>query len=649
MAQRHFFTSPFLASLGNDLRQACRQLWKAPFFSAIIIVLLGAGYGASVAIFSILMHVLVAPLPYNDPSRLVQIVSQWPKTGEQKEWTAPLRDAADWKSAVSAFQDVAFYRYNLLNLTGTDQPEALYGLRVSANLMPMLGVRPALGNWFSSDYDRPGASHVIILSDELWRRRFQADSGIIGKIIYLDSEGYEVVGVMPRHFNFPLRLGTSAQLSTDQMQYWMPLGADLAKEKHGAPNAGVIAHLKPGSSVGQAQDQLSAASSTLQRKYPDTNRDLSATLYPLQQQTTRQVKGPLLALLIATALTLLLTCVNIASLLLARGETKANELALRLALGGSPFRVAMLPVVQGVLLSGLGCVLSIPVAFGCMALLLRLAPINVPRLAGTGIDLPAVFLAACLAIVCGMLVGCLNALQVLKRSPKEVLSDGTRTSGGRPRTRLRSVMVIGQVALAVVLICSAGLMLRTFINLRSSDTGYKTENVFYGVTVLPPSRYSQFEQRQLFFKRVLDRLRTSSGVQSAAVSTGFPLVGQYDSSNVQSREMIGNLHSTGISVDSDAVSSGYLETLGVKLIRGRLIAITDTANAPKVVVVDENLAQQLWPREDPIGHLITTDKPENQVWREVVGVVAPMRNKSLDVTARPSIFVPLDQTRSLTV
>ena len=227
-----------LELFSSDLRQACRQLYKAPVFTSTVVLVLAVGLGASVATFSIVRNVLLSPLPYNQPDRLVQIVSYWPKTADHNDWTAPLLDAMDWKTSVPAFQDVAMYRYSQVNLTGSGEPESLYGLRVTANLLPMLVKRPQLGNWFSSEHERPGNTHVILLSDDLWRRRFHSDPEIIGKTIHLDSDGYEVVGVMPKGFNFPLRLATTAQLPTDQMAYWMPLGIDLSKEQHGAPMPG---------------------------------------------------------------------------------------------------------------------------------------------------------------------------------------------------------------------------------------------------------------------------------------------------------------------------------------------------------------------------------------------------------------------------
>jgi len=528
-------------------------------------------------------------------------------------------------------------------LTGSDEPESLYGLRVTANLLPMLVKRPQLGNWFSSERERPGNTHVI-LSDDLWRRRFHSDPGIVGKTIHLDSDGYEVVGVTPKGFNFPLRLATTAQLPTDQMAFWMPLSIDLSKEQHGAPNAGVIARLKPGVALSEAQAQLQNACGILQREYPETNQDLGARALSLRQQTTREVNAPLLALQTATALILLLACSNIASLLLAKGQSRASELAVRMALGGSVSQVARLPMLQGILLCCLGSLLGLPVAIASMRFLLHLAPVDVPRLANARIDFPAVLFATALALLCGIFVGGLNALQVLKRSPLEVLSDSSRNTMGRPRTRLRGSLVVSQVALAVILMAAAGLLLRTFVNLRSTDIGYRANYVYFGVTVLPPSRYSQFEQRQLFFKQVLDRLRSTPGVEAAAVSTGFPLVGQYDSVKVQSRQRAGNGHDLGIDVDFNAVSAGYLEAMGVRSLHGRFVTETDTAATPKVAVIDENLARALWPGENPLGQLINTDDPTKPVWRQVVGIVAPMRNKSLDLAARPGIFVPLDQT-----
>lgn len=632
-----------MASLRSDLRQAARQLYKAPAFAATVVLVLAAGFSVSVAIFSIVRNVLLSPLPFRDPGRLVQIVSRWPKTGDQNDWSAPLRDAIDWKATVPAFQDVAMYRYDLRNFTANGEGESVYGLRVTANLLPMLGVHPELGNWFSADHDLPGNTHVVLLSDDLWRRRFAADAGIVGKTIRLDYEGYEVVGVMPRGFNFPLKLGTTARLPTDQMQFWTPLAFDPAKQKHGTPNAGAIAKLKPGVTLSEAQAQLENACRLLEREYPKTNRGLSARIFSLRQQTVRGLNGPLHALLTASGLILLLASANVAGLLLARGAARSGELAIRMALGGSGWQVARIPLLEGVLLCCCGCVLGVPTAAASLKLLLHLAPIDVPRLANTSIDFSAVLFAALLSIACGVLIGGVNALQVLGRSPREVLSEASRSSAGRPRTRLRGWLVVGQVAVAVVLLCVAGLMLRTLVNLLSTDTGYRADHVFYAVTVLPPSQYGQFARRQVFFSKVLDRLRSTPGIEFAGVSTGFPFVGQYDGVKAQSEGMF-NGGNAGIEADSNDVSSGYLEAMGVRLISGRLVAKTDTDDAPKVAVIDENLARALWPGENAIGQMINVDDPAKPVWRRVVGVLAPMRNKSLDVTARPGAFVPVDQS-----
>jgi putative ABC transport system permease protein len=639
-----FFVS--LESLYSDLRQAYRQIVKAPVFAATAVLVLAAGFGASVAIYTIVRNVLFATLPYKEPARLIQIISRWPKTGDQTGWSAPARDALDWKSSVPAFQDLAIYHYSLVNLTGSGQVESIYGLKITANLWPMLGVRPQLGNWFSAEHDYPGNSHVVVLSDDLWRRRFHSDPKIVGQTIHLDNEGYEVTAVMPRGFNFPLKLGTNVQLPTDQMQFWTPLGIDPAKEQRGAPGAGVVAQLKPGITLNMAQAQIENACALLAREYPKTNRDLSARAYSLLDQTVRQVNSPLLALLATTSLILLLACANIASLLLARGELHAGELAVRMALGGSGWRVARLPMFQGFLLCCLGCLLGVPVAMASVRFLLHLAPVDVPRLANTSIDFNAVLFAAALAVGSGILIGGLNALQVLRRSPRDVLSDASRTNSGRPRTRLRSSLVVSQVALAIVFIGSAGLMLRTFINLLSTDTGYQARGVFYSVTVLPRVRYPAFEQRQLFYKQVRDRLRATPGIEFAAVSTGFPYVGQYDDPKAQSAELARNSNDSGISADFNAVSADYLEAMGVRLLRGRLLAETDTVDTPKVAVIDENLAKALWPGQNPIGQLINTDDPTKPIWRQVVGIVAPAHNQSIDLVSRPGVYVPLSQTNA---
>jgi putative ABC transport system permease protein len=630
-------------ALWTDIRYALRQIKHSPRFSFILILVLAVGFGVSTAIFSAVRTVLLAPLPYQEPTRLVQIVSWWPKTGAENGWSAPLRDAVDWKDSVPAFQDIAMYHYNLMNLTEKGVVESVYGLRVSANLMPMLGVRPELGAWFPAEYDRPGSNHVVLLSDDLWRRRFHADQKIVGKSIQLDGQGFQVLGVMPRGFNFPLRLGTTAQLPTDQMQFWTPLGLDLAKVKHGDPDGGVIARLSPGVSMAEAQMQLQAECRQLQSEFPASNKDLSAKLSTLREQTVSQVNGPLLTLFAATGLIMLLACTNIAGLLLTKGELHANELAVRMALGGSSWRVARVPLMEGLLLWIFGGLLGIPCAVVSLNLLLRLAPIDVPRLAGTHIDLAALGFSIALVLMLGTFLGALNAMQVLKRSPREVLSEGSRYSAGSSRGGVRGLLVIGQVALAVILMSGAGLMLRTFVNLLSTDIGYNPNHVVYAVTVLPASRYPTFADTELFYRKVLDRLRTTPGIELAAASTGFPMVGQYDTAKVNARDSENIDTSSGISADLNEVSPGYLEAVGVGLIRGRLIGEGDTASTPQIAVIDSSLANGLWPGQNPIGKQIDAGDPAKPVWREVVGVVAPMHNRALDAAERPGVFLPLSQ------
>jgi putative ABC transport system permease protein len=633
-----------MESFPRDLRQAFRQLGKARGFATVVILMMAAGIGVSTAIFSIVRNVLLEPLAYREPGRLVQVISMLGKSPVPYRWTAPLRDAYDWKTMVPGFRDVAVYGYALLNLKNGGQAQTLYGSAVTANLLPMLGMRPQLGNWFAEAADRPGAAHQVILSDDMWRRQFNADPLIVGKTLQMDDVGYLVVGVMPKGFNFPLRLATTAALPTDQMQYWVPRTVDLAKEPHGLANSGVIARLNDGVTLDQAQEQLQAACLRLEENYPASNRDLSAFLRSLRRQTVLPVRAPLMALFAAAALVALLTCANIASLLLARGESRASELAVRMALGGSYWQVARLPLMQGVVVCIFGCVLGVPLSIGLLKLLVRLSPIDVPRLAGSSIDWRALLFATGLALLSSIFVGGFNALQVLRRSPHEVLAGSSRGFVGQPRTRLRSSLAIIQIALAVVLVSGAGLMLRTFRNLLSADTGYHAGQVYYGVTVLRPSRYAQFEQRQLFFRKLLDDLRATPRIEAAAVSTGFPFVGQYSSVDIEARETATRQRGSQLAGDTDSVSPQYLEAMGVKLIAGRLIRESDTADSPKVAVVDQTLANALWPGQSAIGHFFNIDDPAKPVWRQVVGVIAPTRNRSLDIAPSPSTFLPLAQT-----
>ncbi len=383
----------------------------------------------------------------------------------------------------------------------------------------------------------------------------------------------------------------------------------------------------------------------LQQEFPATNRDLSARLSSLHQHIVGVFNAPLFALLAATVLILLLTCANITSLLLAKGESRTHELAVRMALGGSLGRVGRIPLLEGIVFCSGGCLLGLPLAVILLKVLVHLAPVNVPRLAGARIDLHAVLFETVLALACGIVVGGLNSLPVLQRSPREVLSENSRSSSGQPRARLRSVLVIGQIALAVVLVSGAGLMLRTFMNLLSTDTGYHPDHVVYAITVLPPSRYPKRVDGELFYSKVLDQLRATAGIESAAVSTALPLVGEYNGAKLQTQGMAAEDRSPEV-VAVNEVSPGFLETMGVRIIDGRSIRETDTADAPKVTVIDQGTAARLWPHQNPLGKLINTEDPAKPVWREVVGVVASTRNQSLDVAPRPSIYLPLAQGTS---
>jgi hypothetical protein len=314
-----------------------------------------------------------------------------------------------------------------------------------------------------------------------------------------------------------------------------------------------------------------------------------------------------------------------------------------MALGASAGRVACLPALYGFLLCGFGWVLGVPLTIASLRVLIRMAPVDILRLDTTTIDWRALLFSATLAFLCGALVGGLNALQVLRRSPREVLSDASLGATRRARSRLRSSLVVGQVAIAVLLVAGAGLMLRTFINLLSTNTGYQPDDVLYGVTVLPQARYPKSERRDLFFREILDHLRAASGIEYAAASTGFPFVGHYDEVRVESPAMANGNLTSGVSADFNSVSPGYLEAMGVRLLRGRLITENDTQATPNVAVIDEMLGRTLWPGESPLGKLINTGDPAKPVWRQVVGVVAPMRNRSLDLGPRPGVFVPFDR------
>jgi predicted permease len=628
----------WLEELWQDLRYGARMLVKNPGFTMVAVITLALGIGANSAIFSVVNSVLLRELPYRDPQRLVMVFTEWeiPQVGtrgtESPFTGADFRDLRDQNQSfeqLSAFSGVTF------NLTGGGDPEALSGIHASANLFSLLGSEARHGRVFLPEEDQAGSNRVVILSDRLWQRRFGSDPKIIGQTISLNNENYTVVGVAPPDFQFPPK----ATLSASSVDFYTPLA--LSPEEWNNRNSGrysVIARLKSQTRIEQAQTEVAGIASRLEEQYPNTNRYKSARLVAFHQQVVSKVQTALLALLGATGFVLLIACVNVANLLLARTATRQKEMAVRAALGAGRWRVVRQLLTESLLLSVLAGALASLLAFWSVDLLRLIAPEDFPRADEIGVDVRVFAFTLVASLLTGITFGLVPALQGSRTELNETLKEGWRSSGGGRRNRFGAALVVSEVALAMALLVGAGLMLRSFIRLMSVDPGFDPQKVL-AIAIRPPETKYQQAQQAAFFQQLLERVRAMPGVRSAGAV--FPPLGSWDnSSGFRIEGEPPPSPNTSRSIVNRVVSSDYFKTLDIQLLKGRVITDGDGPNKPPVVVINETMARQYWPNGDPIGRRIISG--EDDTWREIVGVVKDVRYNSLDTEAGAQVYMPFD-------
>ena len=500
----------FLETIWQDLRYGARLLLRQPGFTWIAIFTLALGIAANTAIFSVVKSVLLRPLPYAQADRLLQFHFYAPSIHYEQTWIAA-RDVADFQAQSQSFERVGIYGYAVLDLSEGGLPEAIYGLRVSASLLPTLGVPPALGRYFTIEEDQPGHNHVIILSDELWRRRFAADPNIIGRSVLLSQENYTVVGVMPPGFNFPLNMPTTAKLPSQQMGYWYPLGLDISKLNRTDAGYGAVARLQPGVAIEQAQAELSQIADGLARDYPQTNTDREVRLVALKDQVVGEVRLTLLILLGAVGLVVLIACANITNLLLVRADGRRREMAIRQSLGAGRLRLIQQAATESLLLAIAGGTIGVLVAGLTLPLLLRLSPQAIPRLLETRLDGGVIGFALAVSVFAGLLCSVAPAWRAARGNLNEGLKQTSGTSS-RKRGAARSALIVAEVALALILTLGAGLLLNSFMRLSHVDLGFRADQVLAAVVLPPKSRYPNVPSKIDFYRRVIERVRAIPGV-----------------------------------------------------------------------------------------------------------------------------------------
>ena len=621
--------------LFQDLRYGFRMLYKNPGFTVVALLALALGIGANTAIFSVVNSVLLRPLSYSDPARLVMIwENHQQRGGPEREWASPA-DFRDYQEQTNSFEHITAFLGWGPTLTGQGEPEDLLGAAVSHDTFAMLGIQPTLGRTFSEEEDRPGAEKVVVLSNQLWNRRFASDPTIIGKNIALSDENYTVIGVMPRGFTFPVL--TNAEL----FRAIKPTIAGLQGCDRGCVILRLIARLKSNVPIEAARAEMNAIAVQTAERYPESNKGVGTTLVPLQEQLVGDVRPAMLVLLGAVGLVLLIACANVANLLLARAATREKEVAIRAALGASRTRLIRQHLTESLTLAFIGGTLGLILAFWLVHLLVSFAPKGTPRIGEISID-PIVLAFTCgIALFTGIAFGLAPALLSSKANLGNALKEGGRDSAVTSRgARIRSALVVFEVALALMLLIGAGLLIKSFVNLQHIDPGFNPRSALRVDVSLPRTRYPARNQPAVFYKQLIERIAALPGVQSVGGISRLPLSGGGTDSEFEIDGRPPSEPGHQMVAWYSSVTPDYFRTLGIRLIKGREPAESDTADSPKVVFISEMMARRYFSDEDPVGKRLVFGSDK----REIVGIVSDVSHFGLTQDARPAMYFPHAQS-----
>ena len=622
-----------------DLRFGLRMLRKSPGFSTVAILTLALGIGANTAIFTLVNSVLLEPLPFKHPDQIVLIRERIPKIAPIPI-QIPAPDLLEFAASNRSFETVAGYRPMLFELSGGAAPQVARVIRASANLMPMLGVAPALGRSFSEQEENSN-QRLALLNYVTWQRQFGSDPTVVGRDIYLDRLTYTVIGVMPRGFDFPLAVTGSASRRTD---VWVPLSLTASERSAWADNFdyNAIGRLRDGVSLTQANEDVQRVIQGIRVHYPAQMRDLeiSGLVIPLREQVVGGVRTLLSLLLGAVACVLLIACANLANLLMARAVSRGREMAIRRALGATATRVASQLLVESLLLAGLGTIAGVLLATLGTRLLMKLIPAGIPLVHPIAMDLRVLTFAAGLAVLTALLFGAAPAISTLRMSLNESLKKGPAAASPERHRRFRDFTVVVEIALAMMLLASAGLLLRSFAKVRNIPTGVDSEGVLTADIRLPLERYHPGTDVVNFFAELCDRLQHLPGVVIASASTDLPLETAWTRIFTVEGQVVA--HGRELNLDSHTNTFGdYFRAMGIPLLRGRAFTVVDSEKAAAVVIVSQSLAHRFWPNQNPIGKRLKWGGTESSnPWLEVVGVVGDVKQGRLDQETKPHTYTP---------
>ena len=619
----------------QDLRYGLRTLVKNPGFTIVAVIALALGIGANSAIFSVVNTVLLRPLPYKNPDQLVMVWEDDTKGGYPRD-TPAVGNYIDWRDQNQVFESMAAMADLSVNMTGSGEPERISGQLVSANLFSLLGVEPQLGRAFLPEEDQPNGNCVVTLSHGLWQRRFGSDKNIIGKALTLNGGSCTVVGVMPPTFQFPNR----------ETELWTPIAFSpqqvTNRRRHYLE---VIARMKPGVTLQQAQAEMNTIAVRLQQQYPDQNADLGAAVTPLHEHLTGDIKPALLILLGAVGFVLLVACANVANLLLARAAVRQKEIAIRVALGASRFRLIRQFLTESLLLAALGGGVGLLLSLWGVSLLQSFVPENISQVKAVTIDGKVLIFTLLVSLLTGLIFGLAPATQASNFNLNETLKEGGRDSAAGSRgNRIRGLLVIAEVAVSLLLLIGAGLLINSFLRLRNVDPGFRTDNLLTMKVVLPKTKYPDQARRSAFYTELLRRVEALPGVKSAGVTTNLPLYRQGNSNSITIENRPAPAPGQEPSIATRVISPHYFQTMGIQLLQGRPLGAEDKADSPGVVVISETMARKYWPGEDAVGKRLAVGRPESpDDWLTIAGVAKDVRQFGLDAASKPQMYLPYEQ------
>jgi len=616
----------------NDLKFAFRQLLKNPGFTAVAVLTLALGIGANTAIFSVLNGVLLSPLPYNQPDRLVMLFESLP---DAPQIMVSYPDYLDWRARTRSFDDIAIFNgFDSFNATTRrGDPERIHGGLASGNLFAVLGVGPAAGRLFGPADDQPGAPAVVVITDKLWQRRFAGDPKAIGTQLALDGTSYTIIGVLPPTFTL-----YSAQL-------WLPLGRfttspRFARDNH--PGLIGIGRLKTGVTLAQMRADLSAVAKQLQSEHPD-NDNIGAIGSFITDIVVGDIKPALLMLAGAVALVLLVACANVANLLLGRAAARQKEFGLRVAIGASRGRLVRQLLTESVVLALFGGVVGVALAWAGVKLLVALKPENVPRLGAIHVSGTVLGFALAISVVTGVLFGLVPAVHATHSDPISALREGTRGSGGgRSRIRMRAGLTVVEVGLALMLLVGAGLMLRSFVNLLAVDPGFDKRGTVVARIQLPDRQYRDEPRRRAAFEELIGKVRALPGIADAALATDLPISSSWQTGITYEGAVAGSPDAERLT-PAATIFPGYFHTLRIAMLAGRDFAMSDRPDQPPVVVISRAVAMRFFGTVNAVGRRIRHARAENEPWATVVGVVNDVKNFGLQGTSPGQLYYPSGQ------